>query len=90
MTNIYRTPNLLRIDGSLTLSAHFGELLRVRPIRTPGADPYDHARIDFRGLHIELIQRDAVRLSAELFEAARRIRPFPDLSGIATNIEDHQ
>lgn len=91
MTNIFQTPNLLRISGGggdLTLCAHFGALLAVNPIRMPGSDPFDYVVANFRGLHLEFTAQDARRLSAGLFTAARKIRPIPDYSGIAAHLED--
>lgn len=90
MTNIFQSPNLLRINGDITLSAHFGALLAVTPHRMPGSDPYDHVTVVFRGLHLEFTCQDAQRLSSGLFTAARKIRPMPDYSGIATDLGDHQ
>ncbi len=91
MTNIFQTPNLLRISGGggdLTLRAHFGELLAVTPIRMPGSDPFDYVVANFRGLHLEFTRQDAYRLSSGLFDAARKIREIPDYSGILSNLED--
>jgi hypothetical protein len=81
---------MLRITGDVSLCVHFGELLNIQPRRMPGTDPFDQVVVNFRGMHLELIQQDAQRLSSGLFTAARRIRPFPDLSGITANLEDHQ
>lgn len=86
MTNIFQTPNLLRISGDISLCAHFGGLLSVTPYRMPGSDPYDHVTVSFRGLHLEFTAQDAQRLSAGLFTAARKIRPMPDYSGILTDL----
>lgn len=90
MTNIFQSPNLLRINGDVTLCAHFGGLLSVTPYRMPGSDPYDHVTVAFRGLHLEFTAQDARLLSAGLFTAARKVRDIPDYSGILTDLGDHQ
>lgn len=90
MTNVFQTPNLLRINGDIHLCAYFGGLLHVTPHRMPGSDPFDHVNVAFRGLHLEFTRQDAQLLSAGLFDAARKIRPIPDYSGILSNLEDQQ
>ena len=79
MTNIFHSPNLLRVNGDFTLAVRFGELLAVIPCRTSDAD---HVTVNFRGLHIELTAQDARKLSAGLFTAARKVRDFPEHTGI--------
>lgn len=67
MTNIFQTPNLLRISGDFTLCGHFGGLLAVTPIRMPGSDPFDYVVANFRGLHLEIHRpRRATTLSRTL------------------------
>lgn len=90
MTNIFQSPNLLRINGDITLLAQFGALLAVTPCRMPGSDPFDHVVANFRGLHLEFTAQDARLLSAGLFTAARKVRDMPDYSGIAAHLDGHQ
>lgn len=87
MTNIFQSPNLLRINGDFSFAYSFGEMLNVHPHSLPG-DHRDHVVASFRGLHIELTAQDARRLAAGLLLAAERVRDTPDYSGITAHLED--
>lgn len=86
MTNIFQSPNLLRINGDIAITALFGEVLCVKPNPHPRDD--DRVTAIFRGLHLELTAQTARNLGAQLITAADGIRDTPDCSAITAHLED--
>jgi len=86
-TNIIDHPNLVRVCGDATYSAHFGPLVSVTPVSIPGDGHHQHIALRFkRGVVLDISVADAIAVARQLPEAIAALPLVPNVSGALVDL----
>jgi hypothetical protein len=86
-TNIADHPNIVRVCGDATYSAHFGALVSITPISIPGDGHHQHVALRFkRGVTLDISLADAIAVARQLPEAIAALAVVPDVSGALVDL----